>query len=254
MYYVFPVILESYFSKSGYMHCISWNCGGSFRTKFEALESYGADVWVIQECEDPARYPDSALSQRFPIHLWKGDNPHKGLGVFVTRPMALQKLDWSDEYQGHKVKYFLPCLLEKEIKLLAVWTHRNQSPNFGYIGQFWKYLQTNGHLFNRIIIPGDFNSNVRWDEWDRWWNHSDVVRLLEERDIHSLYHLRTLEKQGQESQPTFYLQRNPNKAYHIDYCFASREIAEACRSFKIGSWPEWKGFSDHCPIMMEFDL
>ena len=49
-------------------------------------------------------------------------------------------------------------------------------------------LRVNKDKLNTTIIAGDFNSNTKWDEWDRWWNHSDVVNELKELGIKSLYH------------------------------------------------------------------
>ncbi len=107
---------------------------------------------------------------------------------------------------------------------------------------------------NNIIIAGDFNSNTIWDEWDRWWNHSDVVRELREVGIESLYHLHTNEAQGQETQPTFYLQKNISKPYHIDYCFASNKSAEKLMGLEIAPFEKWKHLSDHVPMIIKIDL
>ena len=133
-------------------------------------------------------------------------------------------LDWSNKYEEHEVNYFLPCRVNDQFNLLGVWAHKNNSPTFGYIGQFWKYLKINKINFQNIVIAGDFNSNSIWDIWDRWWNHSDVVKELQTIDIESIYHLIFQEKHGKESVPTFYLQINIDKPYHIDYIFGSRNL------------------------------
>jgi endonuclease/exonuclease/phosphatase family metal-dependent hydrolase len=135
---------------------------------------------------------------------------------------------------------------------LAVWNHQNNSPNFGYIGQLWKYLQVSKQNFTQPFIIGDFNSNTIWDEWDRWWNHSDVVNELLEKEIESLYHKVFKEEHGKESKPTFYLQRNPTKSYHIDYCFAHSKFSRKINSLNVEPFDKWKHLSDHCPIIISF--
>ena len=97
-------------------------------------------------------------------------------------------LNWSDIFKDHKVKHFLPCSINGDFDLLAVWTHNNKSPTFGYIGQLWKYLQVNRIKLSKSLIIGDFNSHKIWDKWDRQWNHPDVVTELKEIGIESLYH------------------------------------------------------------------
>jgi endonuclease/exonuclease/phosphatase family metal-dependent hydrolase len=140
------------------------------------------------------------------------------------------------------------------IQIVGVWTHLNKSPNFGYIGQLWKYLQLNKQRLSTCIVAGDFNSNTIWDEWDRWWNHSDVVRELDELNVRSIYHELNGEGHGKESAPTFYLHKNAEKPYHIDYCFASTNLLNKVDNFRIGKFAEWKHLSDHCPLVLNFSL
>jgi hypothetical protein len=47
-----------------------------------------------------------------------------------------------------------------DFNLLAVWTHRNNSPNFGYIGQLWKYLQVNKDKLNILNYEKLFFNNI----------------------------------------------------------------------------------------------
>lgn len=232
------------------MKIVTWNCNGAFRRKYESISVLKADIYVIQECEDPAVCVDKLYKEWAANYLWIGESKNKGLGIFASQNIKLSKLAWEPVYKGHAVKYFLPCEVNLSFKLLAVWTHFNNSPNFGYMGQFWKYLQLHKTKMENIIIAGDFNSNTIWDEWDRWWNHSDVVRELREIKIESLYHWQTGEIQGEETKPTFYLQKNINKPYHIDYCFASKEHYERVVEFDVESYERWKHLSDHSPIVI----
>lgn len=231
------------------MRLLSWNCNGALRKKFEWLNEFNADIHVIQECEDPERSDNDSYRQWAANHLWIGDNKNKGLGIFAKQHIDLQVLNWTNDYQDHSVKYFLPTLINGHQQLLAVWLHKNNSPNFGYIGQLWKYLKTNKTYFDKTILAGDFNSNVIWDQWDRWWNHSNVLEELQELNIVSFYHRFMRENQGQESTPTLYLQRKKEKPYHIDYIFGPEEIAKKLRFFEVGNPNKWLEISDHMPII-----
>ena len=236
------------------MKIITWNCNGAFRNKFRFLECLKADIVVIQECENPAESKDLDYQLWASNYLWIGDSKNKGVGVFAKKEILLEKLDWSDQYQDHKIKYFLPCTINRKFNLCGVWTHKNNSPTFGYIGQFWKYLQLHKQKLTNVIILGDFNSNSKWDSWDRWWNHSNVVDDLSEIEIESTYHSYNNEKQGEEKQATFYLHRNLDKPYHIDYCFASNHFIAKLQNITIGEFKDWKHLSDHNPISITFEL
>jgi len=101
-------------------------------------------------------------------------------------------------------------------------------------------------------VVGDLNSNVIWDEWDRWWNHTDVVRELSALGLESCYHHHFSEDQGKETQPTFFLHRNPVKKYHIDYAFASKHWL--VKHVKVGLISDWLSESDHMPLVFDLEL
>jgi exonuclease III len=234
------------------MKIVTWNCNGALRKKFEKLEEFDAEVLIVQECENPEFVKEKLYRNWANNYLWIGDNKNKGVGVFAKPEIRLKKLDWSNSFRNSSVKYFLPCNINNQFNLLAVWTHYNNSPNFRYIGQFWKYMQINKPLFNNILIAGDFNSNSCWDQWDRWWNHTDVVKELKEIGVESVYHHFKNEEQGNESLPTFFLQRKLNKPYHIDYFFAGSELLSNLKSISVEQFENWKHLSDHCPLVLEF--
>ncbi|GAA5225463.1 endonuclease/exonuclease/phosphatase family protein [Membranihabitans marinus] len=235
------------------MRIITWNCNGAFRDKFNILSDFNADLYVIQECENPAETQHKGYKQWTANYLWIGDTKNKGLGIFAKNNIELKRLNWSNQYKAHKVKYFLPCSINNDFDLLAVWNHRNHSTIFEYIGQFWIYLQINKLKLNNSLIIGDFNSNKIWDKWDRWWNHSNVVAELKEIGIESLYHYYWDEEQGSESNPTFYMHRKLEKPYHIDYAFGSKEFLTRLKTMQIGAENHWLKFSDHLPIICEFE-
>lgn len=230
------------------MKIVTWNCNGAFRKKFDSLSNKNVDIYVIQECEDPARCTDQAYKSWAENYLWLGNNKNSGLGVFAAKNISLKFLDW--EPAG--LELFIPLIINDEFTMLAVWTKQANSPTFQYIGQLWKYLQAHQTKLHhsKSIICGDFNSNACWDKWDRWWNHSDVVKNLAKLDIHSIYHHINNMEQGKENEPTFYMHRNIQKNYHIDYAFASSNLL-ASANLAIGSPNEWLALSDHMPILFE---
>ena len=103
---------------------------------------------------------------------------------------------------------------------------------------------------NTIII-GDFNSNSIWDSNHDKRNHSAVVSQLKEIGLVSAYHIENEEKQGKETQNTFFLYRHPDKSYHIDYAFVDKD---RIKSFEIPKSDIWLKYSDHKPIILELKI
>lgn len=233
------------------MKLINWNCNGAFRNKKYLFDEYEYDILIIQECEDPSKLKEHKNSDH--NYLWIGNNKNKGLGIFCKNNISLKRLDWSDiniKYKNEQLESFLPCLINDEIIIIGVWTKKANSEVFGYIGQFWKYLQLHKDklIDKKVIIVGDFNSNAIWDKWDRWWNHTNVVDELDQIGIKSLYHIINNEEQGKETKPTFYLQRKLEKPYHIDYIFLSNNLISDFIEIEIGEIEKWLNYSDHLPI------
>jgi len=245
------------------MKIVTWNCSGAFRRKILQIERLGADILVIQECEDPAESTKKYREWAGDNYLWKGETKNKGIGVFSRNGHKVSLLKWVGEFSmkginsnskalfwsSDELQSFLPLMIDKKYILIAIWTKKANSPNFGYIGQFWKYIQIHKEKIERdnVILCGDLNSNTMWDSPDRWWNHTDVVNELKTIGISSLYHHVTKEQHGQESQKTFYMHRKHDKPYHIDYVFMSSNLIHNS-SLKIHNFNNWIEFSDHVPL------
>lgn len=233
-----------------YLRVATWNCNGALRKKWHRLVALQADIYVVQECEDPNQTKDATYRAWSANHLWTGSNKNKGIGVFTSSEHSLEavSLDLAP------LELFLPSIVDGEWPLLATWTKQANSPNFRYIGQLWKFLQAHkGFLAHpRAMLVGDLNSNVVWDEWDRWWNHSDVVRELAELGLESCYHRHFSEAQGKESRSTFFLHRKAEKPYHIDYGFTGSQWI--VKHVEVGAVSDWLTESDHLPMVFALEL
>ena len=237
------------------MKLISWNCQGAFRKKADIILTYKPDILIVQECESLEKLLFPSTTQRPNDFYWYGENVHKGIGIFSYSDYKFELL----EIFNPEFRYILPFRVtghRQTFILFAIWAMGNkESHNARYIGQIWLALNHYTNLLaDAAILIGDFNSNKIWDYKDRVGNHSDVVRKLEQNNIHSIYHKHFDVEQGKEKHPTFFLQKKVLKPYHIDYCFASNNILDKVKSVEIGSYENWTAHSDHSPLIIEFDL
>lgn len=236
------------------MRLISWNCQGAFRKKAAFILRQKPDILVVQECECIEKLVFASNTKAPTASYWHGSNLHKGVGVFSYSAFRFELLDIFNP----AFRYILPFRVSgygQHFVLLAVWAMDNkENRKASYIGQIWRAIHFYADLLNDpIILAGDFNSNTIWDRKDRDGNHSDMVAHLLQKDIHSIYHTHLQQDQGKEEHPTFFLQRNKKKPYHLDYCFTSKALCDKVRQVSVGNYRSWIRHSDHLPLIIDFD-
>lgn len=223
------------------MKIISWNCNGKFREKQNVLFKCNADIYVVQECENPTKYSrgsDDLCSN----YIWCGLNDNKGLGVFAKDNITIKDNCW----QNYGLRHFLSVKVNDIFDLLCVWA----SPP--YIEEYFVYQQIHRSKYtDSMVIMGDFNSNSIWDKDHKERNHSEVIRQLNEIGLVSAYHFVTGEQQGKETTGTFFFHRDSTRPYHIDYCFAK---SDNIKSFYAMSKEKWLTYSDHVPIILDYEV
>jgi exonuclease III len=225
----------------------------AYRKKAAFVLTQEPDILIVSECEHPDKLK---FSSNIPIPtdiLWHGTNQHKGLGVFSYGKHKFKLLDGYNP----DLKTILPIVVTGgsfDFILFAIWAYNPQDRDYNYIGQVWKAIHYYENILKgeKIILAGDFNSNVIWDKLKRKTNHSMVVEKLMSLNIFSTYHTHLNQVQGMETHPTFFLYRHKDKPYHIDYCFVSTDLITKLENVEIGTYEQWTQFSDHKPLMVTF--
>ncbi len=234
------------------MRIIEWNCQGAYRQKNKEISELNPDILIVPECEQEDKLQFGCLTPKPNNFLWYGDTGKKGVGIFSYSNFSFKILkEFNPDF-----RYIIPLEVSdgtNSFLLFAVWAMDNkQNPLARYIGQVWRavnYYQS--ALKENSILIGDFNSNQIWDEKERMGNHTDVVNFLKQFSIESVYHKQFNEVQGKESLKTYFMYRNIEKPYHIDYIFASENILKNGYNLAIEDTNRWIDKSDHVPLILD---
>lgn len=237
------------------MKIATWNCNMAFRNKAEFILKHKPDILVVPECEHPDKLKFKKKSQHYHDVLWFGSNHHKGLGIFSYSDFRFKL----DKGYDPDFKLVIPISAQNKktkLQLYAIWANNPGDRDGAYVTQVWKAINHYDHLIKgqETLLVGDFNSNTIWDKPRRAGNHSTVVDFLGKKGIHSAYHHHFKQIQGKEKHPTLYMYRQKKKPYHIDYCFASKDLLNKLQSVEVGSFKTWSKHSDHVPVIADFDL
>lgn len=234
------------------MKILSWNCGLALRRKVSYVNTCMPDIAVIQECEKPEKISFRHKGLQLTDSLWVGPNKNIGIGIFAFNGYKLELFPQYDE----SLKWIIPVRVrgKENFNLLGVWAVNNPlDRRASYIGQVYLALQKYADLLGEpTILVGDFNSSIIWDDIPRVGNHSTVLELLARHNIFSTYHIYYGEEQGKESRKTYYFNNYLHQSYHTDFCFASQTFLDRMERVEVGSYGNWHGISDHCPLIIDF--
>ena len=235
------------------MKIVSWNCGGSFRTKASQIAEHQPDIAIIQECEcEKTIYSEKSFPKTLKVKRF-GTFPseYKGIGVMSCTGLNFEL----DNSYNPNIKHCIPLKVTGYVNfnLIAVWTIGHQDHKKSYIGQVYQAINHYRDFISSAdtIIIGDFNSNQKWDKTRSVGNHTDVVNGLKQMGLVSLFHEINSIPHGSESVNTFF-PNNKKQPHHIDYCFAPESWKDRVKKFDIGDHSEW-AMSDHSPLFVEFE-
>src|ERR1700750_2823641 len=181
------------------MKIITWNCNMAFRKKAGIILKHKPDILVVPECEHPGKLIFDRKIPKPTDTLWFGQNLNKGLGIFSYCDFRFNVLDVHNE----NFKMVVPIAVSGgafNFNLFAIWANNPNDKDGQYVTQVWKAINHYDELLsnNQTILIGDFNRNTIWDKPKREGNHSAVVKKLEAKGIHSVYHKHFNQAQGSE--------------------------------------------------------
>ena len=219
---------------------VSWNCNGKFREKFKEILEEDADIYVIQECENPAESIDEDYREfAGDNYIWTGHLHYKGLGIFAKEDIELEKIEYDGVFE-----HFIFVRVNDSFNLRGVWAMPK------YVEMIHDFFDANDELFDEnMVMCGDFNSSVVFNyHHPKAKNHTELNRKLESKNLKSVYHDLTGDEQGSEKSMTFYQARHLNNPFHMDYVYAGETMV---KEFNILDHYKWITLSDHLPLVFK---
>jgi len=223
------------------MRIISWNCNMAFLRKSRSILELSPTICIVQEISKR-----DTLAINAPFNHWIGSSPHKGLAVIGFDDAVCTLGDPCPSERPWAIPF-----TADDFHILAVWASVHTG-NMRYVRVLHQIIDRYA-AFLRVkpsIVIGDFNSNTMWDGKRRSDGHAGIVDKLQLIGLRSLYHHQTGEPQGEESQPTFYLYRQPERPYHLDHAFVPETVLDRTR-LTIGDPDIWLQLSDHVPLIVD---
>lgn len=228
------------------MRIVSYNLSRCTQVKINHILGMDADLYILPEC---ANEEFVSLPADYDM-LWTGDEdvPQKGLGVIWRKPLSI-----SVAKGFKKIKHHIPMMVhggDFSLFVLACWPTIRKEPKT-YPQLLGEALREYSPYFDHYpaVAMGDFNcyvgqSGVR----KRTGTFEDCIQAFEAHGMKSIYHERTGEELGKESEATFFWRFKEEHPYFLDYTFSN----VAPSAFEIGRWE--KGISDHRPQIMEIEM
>lgn len=219
---------------------VSWNCNGKFREKFKEIIEEDADIYVIQECENPAESNEEDYREfAGDNYFWTGHLHYKGLGIFAKEGVELERLDCNGEFE-----HFILVRVNDSFNLLGVWAMPS------YVEMIHDFFDANEDVFDEnLVMCGDFNSSEVFNySHPKAKNHTELNRKLEGKNLFSVYHSATGDGQGEEKSMTYYQSRHLNNAFHMDFVYAGENVV---KDFNILDHYKWINVSDHLPLVFK---
>ena len=233
--------LRSSTAEIPHVRIVTWNCcRGKFADKAEFVRALAPDIAVIQECGRPA--------EESPGVRWIGENPRQGIAVIAADGWRIEPIPVATELQ----RWIVPFRISGPIDfiLVAAWVLPDRS---SYSRAMCRGIDALADLIaaGPAIVAGDFNASPVFDRKRRDWTYAAIESRLHGLGLASAYHAFHAECPGEETRATYYHMWREDLAYHLDYCFVPRAWLPSVADVHVGGYGEWRGRSDHRPVVVE---
>jgi len=223
------------------MKIVSWNCcNGFIPDKTKAIKFFNADILVIQECKE-SDFELEKTNWSSHDYYCDGKDSDRGIAIFTKKYVIDRNLKYFKEENRYVIPYNITGA-EKPFILNAVWTKKPPRDST-YLTPVYNVLEEIHASTNPIIFIGDFNTGSIQGANNAHW-YEDLYDSFARKGFINC-------ASGQEWVPTFF---RGNKSWLDDHCFASRDFQEKIISFGIGNYDYWRNYSDHCPIIIDFNF
>ncbi len=232
------------------MRLVTWNChGGGYRYKSEHMARLRPDVLVVQELEAI----DNLLlfgGEHQPTYRDRvaDASSRRGLGVFSYTDAEIRTVDVSDLMGFRRYEVRLGDLV---FQVVGTWTWATESSKTSY-KQLHAGIRCHAEWIRQrpTVILGDFNNNDSYNGG----NWRELLGLLNPLGLVSAYHHHFHESHGEETRPTHFHGRKETSPFHLDYCFVPSAWAQKIKAVDVGGFNEWRGISDHVPLIVDLEL
>ena len=157
------------------MKIISWNCNGKFRTKFKEIEKEDADIYVIQECENPKFTKENEYKKFASNYIWIGETNNKGLGIFAKENIKLEKNNW----EAYCLRNFLSVRINNEelVSAYHYYCNEEQGEETQKTFYLYKHLDKGYHIDHCFIKKDRIKKyQILFDE--KWLKCSDHMPVI----------------------------------------------------------------------------
>jgi hypothetical protein len=237
------------------LRIVSWNCNMALYQKFDRLRMLRPDIAVIQECANPERDAARGWQPACSDREWIGSNPDKGLGVFTFGGLRIRR----DKGYAGRFSLYLPVQIDGRcrLNLLGVWmadarripadTTNDPLSAVSYYRRFLSAAPS--------VVAGDFNllpqqMAVR----GRGPAGRSLIGTLAQAGLQNADTVPIDGADRNALRRTHFHQRKPGRGFVVDYIFVPRRETVRLTSFEVCDPREWIQWSDHVPLVAEFEL